>query len=52
MLVVKLFSWEHSVVERIKKARDRELRFVKKYAYGIAAIMSVIVSGVCSQLPL
>ena len=45
ILVVKLFSWEHTMATRVSDVRDRELTFVKKYSYGIATIMTVIWSA-------
>lgn len=45
ILVVKLFSWEHTVVNSITSIRDQELACVKKRAYCIAAIMTVMLSA-------
>ena len=45
ILVVKFFSWEHGVVSSVTAARDQELACVKKRAYCIAAVMTVVLSA-------
>lgn len=42
---VKLFSWEDAMANRITEAREAELVSVKRLAYALAAIMTVITSA-------